>query len=209
MTMPPRSTPPSRLSRPIIAILSACAILALLVLAACGSTAATGGTALASGNSPDVSSAGGSSAVSTHTPGTAAPTPAHARTPGATAPTPVPTRPAVVPTPPPTPQPDPTATPAPSGGCGIYYLCNPWRYTFVCCQNVYLQMVGAPTAPQFCALFTCNISFYANNGAVVQCGDGTFTRTSGIGKDSNTCTSGGTRRPLLYCPPSAPVCQQP
>ncbi len=211
MTMPLPPTHPSRAPRTpaglFFTTLALLALLALLTLAACGSTAASGGTARAS------NSGGSANAVSTHAP---SPTPAHARTPGATAPTPVPTRaglPPTQPTPtsphPPTPRPISTATPAPSGGCGIYYLCNPWRYTFVCCQNVYLQLVGAPTAPQFCALFNCNITFYANNGAIVQCGDGTFTRTSGIGKDSNTCTSGGTRRPLLYCPPVDPICQQP
>ena len=211
MTMPLPPTHPSRAPRTpaglFFTTLALLALLALLTLAACSSTAASGGTARANGGAPAANGGSGSSAVSTRV---TSPTAASTRVPGATAPTSVPTRPAATSTPrPPTPRPAPTATPAPSGGCGIYYLCNPWRYTFVCCQNVYLQMVGAPTAPQFCALFNCNITFYANNGAIVQCGDGTFTRTSGIGKDSNTCTSGGTRRPLLYCPPVDPICQQP
>lgn len=220
MTVPPSSTAPLRPSRRILALISACAILALLVLAACGSTAAPGGTARTDGSAPAANSGGHPIAVSTHGP---AATPASTRapgktsaTPGATAPTPVPTRvgpppvsPTPIPTRPPTPGPFPTATPFPPNYCAPY-LGNPWGFNFNCGSTPVLPgEVGMPSAQQFCAFFgargaPCNTNFYLYNGFAVQCVlDNTFTRSDGFKSDTNTCPNGGTRRGLLvYHPPA-------
>ncbi len=104
-------------------------------------------------------------------PAAASATPIGAST-GSASPTPA-ASPTASPTPAPTASPTPTATPSPSL-CGA--PANPWGYDL--CQGdgdplVYLTP-PAPSASEFCAVFSCVADFSSGTGNVVECSSGYY-----------------------------------
>jgi hypothetical protein len=96
---------------------------------------------------------------------------------------PTPTRPPATDTP----VPQPTAPPPPPVATGVNG--NPWGYNFDCCNFIY----SPPT--NFCSYFSCISSFWNGNGYVMQCQDGTFSKSGGI---QGSCSRhGGNQRALL------------
>jgi uncharacterized protein YraI len=68
---------------------------------------------------------------------------------------------------------------------------NPWGYNFTCCKFIYSP------PPNFCSYFGCIENFWKGNGYVIQCKDGTFSKSGGL---KGSCSShGGNNRPL-YAP---------
>jgi hypothetical protein len=100
------------------------------------------------------------------------------------------------PSPSPTPSPSstPISSPSPSPPPAVN-LCgapaNPWNYTF-CGGN----RITAPDA-DFCSYFNCISSFWKGTGYVVQCGDGTFSKSGG---HTGVCSTHGGFKRNLYSP---------
>jgi hypothetical protein len=125
------------------------------------------------------------SGVGTTTPGAqsiaqATHTPTHAAT---RTPTPKPTA---------TPQPAPTDTPVPPPPAPTCIPgavnCNPYGYNFEPGNLIY----NPPG--NFCTYFNCIASFWDGRGYVIQCVDGTFSKSGGI---QGSCSHhGGNSRPL-------------
>ena len=66
---------------------------------------------------------------------------------------------------------------------------NPWNYNFLCCS-----LITNPPA-DFCTYFPCISSFSSGTGYVIECADGTYSRSGGV---SGACsTHGGPGRTLF------------
>jgi hypothetical protein len=68
---------------------------------------------------------------------------------------------------------------------------NPWNYNF--CGGSFIT--SSPSA--FCSYFNCIATFSSGRGYVVQCSDGTFSRSGGI---SGSCSGHGGNARALYSP---------
>lgn len=81
----------------------------------------------------------------------------------------------------------PTALPAPQDGSPA----NPWGYNFTCCQLIYLP------PSMFCNYFNCIGNFWNGVGYLIQCNDGTFSKSGGR---SGSCSGHGGNGRTLYAP---------
>ena len=103
--------------------------------------------------------------------------------------------PVASPSPSPSPQPTPKASPVaapkpppppPPSTCGA--PANPWGYNFCSGSVIY------STPATFCSYFACIANFPNGSGYVMECSDGTYSRSGGI---SGSCSHhGGNLRPL-------------
>ena len=145
-------------------------LIVALFLAACGTETATR-------SSPAAHVSATPTAVVSQTP-TSTPTPT---------PTPTPTQ-TPVPTPPPAaaPAPPPPPPPAPKNLCGA--PSNPWGFNF--CGGA---TITSPPG-NFCQYFNCIGNFWNGRGYVIECQDGTYSKSGGI---RGSCSyHGGDLRPL-------------
>lgn len=89
-----------------------------------------------------------------------------------------------------TPRPRPTATPKPS--CPYPAVNgNPWCYNWTGSKLIYSP------ASAFCSYFACITTFWNGKGYVIQCVDGTFSKSGGI---QGQCSQHGGYKRTLYKP---------
>lgn len=164
------------------------ACLALAI--ACGPEAAV----LADQSSAAPNSTSNPRASTTSTAPRPSPSAANSTQPATVAPTTRTVAPTVAPTQAPTVPPTvaPTARPtvAPTvNRCGAPP--NPWNYTF--CGGSFIT--NPPST--FCSYFNCIATFSNGRGYVMQCSDGTFSKSGGI---SGSCSGHGGNARALYAP---------
>ncbi len=105
-------------------------------------------------------------------------------TPEAPTPTLVPALPPTLPPPPPPPPP-----PVPPRPCATSTPANPWGYDF-CTPGV---LIYSPPA-SICSYIACIANFWNGSGYVIECSDGTFSKSGGI---RGSCSHhGGNLQPL-------------
>ena len=149
-------------------------------------TSSPHGTAATPESTSPPASSGPVAQAQPSTSATPSPTPTSSPTPSPT-PTPVPTPvPTAVPTPVATPTQTPAPPPPPKNLCGAPN--NPWGYNF--CGGT---TISSPPA-DFCSYFSCIASFWNGRGYVIECNDGTYSKSGGI---RGSCSyHGGDLRPL-------------